>query len=48
MNLTSSNWKASLCHECLKYQSRDFAGDPVSKIPRSQSRRPGFDPWTGN
>ena len=28
--------------------SRDFPGDPVDKMPRSQWRGPGFDPWSGN
>ena len=26
----------------------DFPGGPVSKIPHSQCRGPGFDPWSGN
>ena len=28
--------------------SRDFPGGPVAKTPRSQSRRLGFNPWSGN
>ena len=28
--------------------SRDFPGGPMAKTPRSQGRRPGFDPWSGN
>ena len=27
---------------------QDFPGGPVTKIPRSQCRRPGFDSWWGN
>ena len=26
----------------------DFPGGPVAKTPRSQFRRPGFSPWSGN
>ena len=26
----------------------DFPGSPVGKIPHSQHRAPGFDPWLGN
>ena len=26
----------------------DFSGGPVAKIPCSQCRVPGFDPWSGN
>ena len=25
-----------------------WSSGPVAKIPRSQCRRPGFDPWSGN
>ena len=32
----------------LKYESEDFPGGPVAKIPRSQGRGPRFDPWSGN
>ena len=28
-------------------EGRDFTGGPVVKIPDSQCRRPGFDPWSG-
>lgn len=31
----------------LKNADRDFAGGPVVKIPCSQYREPGFDPWLG-
>ena len=27
---------------------RDFPGGPVDKTPRSQCRRPGFNPWSRN
>ena len=27
---------------------RDFPGGPVAKTPCSQSKGPGFDPWSGN
>ena len=26
----------------------DFPGGPVVKIPHSQCRGPGFDPWSGS
>ena len=26
----------------------DFPGDPVAKIPCSQCKGSGFDPWPGN
>ena len=26
----------------------DLPGGPVAKTPRSQCRRPGFNPWSGN
>ena len=32
----------------LEKEKRDFAGGPVAKIPYSQCRGPGFDPWSGN
>ena len=33
----------------LKFtQSCDFPGGPVAKIPCSQCRGPGFNPWLGN
>ena len=32
----------------LKIKLRDFPGGPVAKMPCSQWRRPGFDPWSGN
>ena len=28
--------------------SWDFSGSPMTKTPRSQSRGPGFSPWSGN
>ena len=28
-------------------EGRDFPGGPVVKIPDSQRRRSGFDPWSG-
>ena len=31
----------------LKNVDRDFAGGPVAKIPCSQYRGTGFDPWLG-
>ena len=31
----------------LKNVDRDFAGGLVAKIPCSQYREPGFDPWLG-
>ena len=31
----------------LKNVNRDFAGGLVAKIPCSQYREPGFDPWLG-
>ena len=27
---------------------KDFPGGPVAKIPCSQCRGPGFNPWMGN
>ena len=33
---------------CIKVKERDFLGGPVAKMPRSQYRRTGFDPWLGN
>ena len=34
--------------ETFKYKVRDFPGAPVAKTPHSQSRGPGFSPWSGN
>ena len=31
-----------------KYGNREFPGGPVAKIQCSQSREPGFHPWSGN
>ena len=31
----------------LKNVDKDFPGGPVAKIPCSQYRWPGFDPWLG-
>ena len=31
-----------------KEMNRDFPGDPVAKIPRSQWRGSRFNPWSGN
>ena len=32
----------------FKLKPREFLGGPVAKIPRSQCRGPGFNPWLGN
>ena len=32
----------------LRWSKRDFPGGPVAKTPRSQSRGPGLNPWSGN
>ena len=29
-------------------QSRDFPGGPAAETPHSQSKGPGFDPWSQN
>ena len=31
-----------------KKKPRDYPDGPVAKTPCSQSREPGFDPWSGN
>ena len=29
-------------------QPWDFTGGPVAKMPKTQCRGPGFNPWSGN
>ena len=31
-----------------KVWPRDFPGGPLGKIPRSQCKGPGFNPWSGD
>ena len=49
--LTSVNFSLTLVRTEYSNQEKllgDFSGGPVAKIPCSQCRVPGFDPWSGN